>query len=167
MLLVGGGGGRTQILTDKANFLPANSPPSSPPSSPPPPLPLLIYTDTLRHKFGTASAAEQLSFRYPVNLLIRLWKTIDIKFPQVQYSLNISRLTYKMLLQKTQTNLKKDILYWEPFPPGTVPRGFCTPRYCISCNCYHPSDYENRRLLYAFKPQFFCKNIKHDCRYCR
>ena len=30
----------------------------------------------------------------------------DIKFPQVQYSLNISRLTYKMLLQKTHKTSK-------------------------------------------------------------
>jgi hypothetical protein len=33
-------------------------------------------------------------------------QAIDTKFPQLQYSHNISRLTYKMLLQKTHKTSK-------------------------------------------------------------
>jgi hypothetical protein len=112
-----GGGGSQQIL-GKVTSLAA----ASPPFPLPPPL---LYTGTFH-----ISNLHLLPYNFHLDILKSTHlstKSERFKVPAIlQCICNISRLTFKMVLQKThkQANLRRTFCHCELFPPGIDTRGF-------------------------------------------
>jgi hypothetical protein len=158
---VGGGGGeRTQQLTDKVTSLTATSP------SPPLPPPLFpLYTGTILILNVELHVLPYNSYLDTLKLYSSIYEQRVISSPQhtsilpQHPSVNVQDANAERRTKKTE--LKKAILLWEPFPPGTATRGFCTPRCCISYKLLSLKSSMNTRTSIFYPQKSHNYLVKH------